>query len=86
MHVFVGPANIAVNHEKARGLVDPRFPRLVQPRFAGLTIDSSSLDFTLTVPAGTGSSNFLGNSFLFTATWHDTAEYFHRALFVVAVS
>jgi hypothetical protein len=89
VHVFVGPANIASDHNEALALVDTRFPRLVEPSFAGLSVDpgaTSSLSFALTVPAGIDPSNYLGNSFLFTATWHDPAEYLDRGLFVFAVT
>ncbi len=89
VHVFVGPANIARNHDDALALVDTRFPRLVEPAFDGLSLDpgaTASLDFSLAVPAGVDPSNYLGNSFLFTATWHDPAEYLDRGLFVFRVT
>src|SRR5215204_2883313 len=55
VHVFVGPANVAPSVGEAVSAVDPRFPRLTQPRFAGLTLaagTSQSLSFSLAVPAG----------------------------------
>jgi hypothetical protein len=88
-HVFVGPANVAVDVGDALQAVDVRFPRLTEPAFDGLAIDpgaSDSLNFSLEVPAGVQPSNYLGNAFLFAATWHDPAEYLDRSLFVFSVS
>jgi len=89
VHVFVGPGNVPFDVGDALQAVDTRFPRLTEPEFAGLSIaagTTASLSFTLEVPAGVQPSNYLGNAFLFTATWHDPAEYLDRGLFVFGVS
>jgi hypothetical protein len=89
VHLFVGPANIAPNVNDALALVDERFPRLTEPEFFGLSIDpgvTASLSFSIAVPANIQPSNYLGNSFLFAATWHDPAEYLDRSLFVFKVT
>lgn len=85
VHLFVGPANVAPDVSDALSAVDTRFPRLTLPRFAGLTIDpgtTQSLTFALKTPPALERSNYLGNAFLFQATWHDPGEYLDRALFV----
>jgi hypothetical protein len=89
VHLFIGPANIAPNVNDALALVDQRFPRLTEPEFAGLSIDpgvTTSLTFTIEVPANIQLSNYLGNSFLFAATWHDPGEYLDRSIFVFKVA
>jgi|tagenome__1003787_1003787.scaffolds.fasta_scaffold20392833_1 hypothetical protein len=89
VHVFVGPANVAPDVGDALQAVDVRFPRLTEPAFSGFSIDAgatNSLSFSLDVPAGVQPSNYLGNAFLFAATWHDPAEYLDRSLFVFSVS
>jgi len=89
VHVFVGPANVAPDVGDAVSAVDPRFPRLTLPRFAGLTLGpgaTQSLNFSLAVPAGAQPSNYLGNAILFQATWHDLGKYLDRGLFVFDVT
>jgi hypothetical protein len=88
-HVFVGPANVAPSVDGSVVAVDERFPRLTEPEFAGLTVAAGateSLRFTIAVPAGIEPSNYLGNTILFAATWHDPAEYLDRSLFIFRVS
>jgi hypothetical protein len=88
-HVFVGAANVAPEVGAALAAVDPRFPRLTEPAFAGLTIKAGStetLQFGLTIPAAAEKTNYMGNLVLYRATWHDPAEYLDRSLFVFAVS
>lgn len=88
-HVFVGAANVAPDVGEALAAVDPRFPRLTEPAFAGLTIKAGStetLAFTLPIPATAEPTNYMGNLVLYRATWHDPAEYLDRSLFVFAVS
>jgi hypothetical protein len=87
-HVFVGAANLAADTDDALAAVDPRFARLTQPDFDGLTIDpgvTKSLSYVVPIPAGIDRTDYLGNSFLFHATWHDKAQYFDRSLFVFKV-
>ena len=88
-HVFIGPANIVRDVGDAVSAVDPRFPRLTLPEFAGLTLaagDTQSLSFSLTVPGDVERSNYLGNTFLFQSTWHDVGRYLDRSLFVFEVT
>jgi hypothetical protein len=89
VHLFVGAANIAPNINDALALLDERFPRLTEPEFFGLSIDpgvTASLDFSIAVPVSIQPSNYLGNSVLFAATWHDPAEHLDRSLFVFEVT
>ena len=89
VHVFVGPANPVQDLGDALQCVDPSFPRLTQPDFAGLTLpaaDSDSLSFQLPVPAGTVPSEYLGNSILFRASYHDVGQYFDRGVFPFTVT
>lgn len=86
-HVFVGPANMTPDVGTALLAVDPAFPRLTQPDFAGLTLapgGSSSLSYALKVPA-VSPSNYLGNTFLFASVWHDPGTYLDRSVFVFKV-
>lgn len=88
-HVFVGAANIARNIGEALSAVDTRFPRLTMPAFPGVTIKAggfATLDFALTIPAGAQKTNYMGNSVLYRATWHDPAVYLDRGLFVFEVA
>ena len=69
--------------------VDARFPRMTMPEFAGLSIApgaTETLSFTIPVPVGMESSNYVGNTFVFGSTWHDVGTYFDRSMFVFAVS
>lgn len=89
-HVFVGAANIVGTTGQADpatslGAVDPRFSRLTLPRFGGLTVgpgETRSLSFSLGIPVSVERTNYLGNCFLFMATWHDPGRYLDRSLFV----
>lgn len=88
-HVFIGPANMVKVVGRALLAVDERFPRLTQPDFPGLSIASGASDalkFSIQVPNNVEPGNYLGNSFLFGADWHDIGEYFDRAVFVFEVS
>jgi hypothetical protein len=84
VHVFVGPPNKVPDVGVALTAVDARFPRLTMPDFFGLSLApgaSDSLTFSLDVPPGTQTSNYLGNAFLFGANYHDVGEYFDRGVF-----
>ena len=88
-HVFMGLANIAPDVGAAAAVVDPRFPRLTLPKFSGLSIapgTTESLRFAIPIPAGIEDSNYLGNTFVFRASWHDVGEYLDRSLFVFEVT
>ena len=87
-HVFVGLAKVASDVSDAVSAVDTRFPRLTLPDFDGLSIDSGAtkdLKFVISIPANVERTNYLGNCFLFRATWHDPALYLDRGLFVFKV-
>jgi hypothetical protein len=89
VHLFVGPGNMVADIGEALAPVDQRFPRLTQPRFDGLTINSGAtehLNFSFTIPAGMQKSNYMGNSFLFQSVWHDIGEYIDRGVFVFEVT
>jgi hypothetical protein len=89
VHLFIGPANIAPDANDALALVDTRFPRLTEPEFFGLSIDAgntASLNFSISVPGNLEPSNYMGNSFLFAATWHDPGNYLDRSLFIFKVT
>jgi hypothetical protein len=69
--------------------VDPRFPRLTMPRFAGLILGpgaTQSLSFSLAVPAGVERRNCLGNAILFQSNWHDVGKYLDRGIFAFEVT
>lgn len=93
-HVFVGPANVAVDLAprgvgEALAAVDSRFPRLTLPQFPGLRFEAGgfeSLSFSFRVPSTVERTNYLGNCFLFQSTWHDPGRYLDRSLFVFEVS
>lgn len=83
-HVFIGPANPVPDVGTALLNVDPRFPRLTMPSFFGLTLaanSQSSLAFSVKVPASIEPSNYLGNTFLFAANYHDLGTHLDRAVF-----
>ncbi|MBK7827142.1 hypothetical protein [Nannocystis sp.] len=87
-HAFVGPANFIADPGMAVQAVDPRFPRLTEPAFAGLQIAAgatASLNFQLRVPSETEPSNYLGNTFLFRADWHDVGTYLDRGFWPFGV-
>jgi len=87
-HVFVGPANFVPDVGAAVQAVDARFPRLTEPSFAGLSLPangSTSLTFNLAVPQGMEPSNYIGNTFLFRADWHDVGDYLDRSTFIFGV-
>ncbi|MBK8262461.1 MAG: hypothetical protein IPK80_14155 [Nannocystis sp.] len=87
-HVFVGPANFVADPGAAVQAVDARFPRLTEPAFDGLRIPAggdASLSFQVDVPANVQQSNYLGNTFLFRADWHDVGVYLDRGVFIFGV-
>lgn len=83
-HVFIGPANMTPDVGAALQTFDPRFPRLTMPAFFGLTLKpggSETLHFTVAVPSSVEKSNYLGNTFLFRAEYHDVGQYLDRSVF-----
>ena len=88
-HVSVGSGNVDPVTGTFLLNVDPRFPRLTQPAFAGLTLDSGAsavLSYALKVPATVEKTNYLGNSCLMQFNWHDIGKYLDRSVFVFGVS
>ena len=88
-HVWVGSGNIDPTVGTFLLNVDPRFPRLTQPAFFGLSLAagaSATLSYALKVPATAEKTNYLGNSCLMQFNWHDIGTYFDRSIFVFAVS
>lgn len=87
-HVFIGAANMAPDVSTALSAVDPRFPRLTMPAFFGLTVApgaTATLQFSVAVPNNVEKTNYLGNTFLFQATYHDVGIYLDRSLFPFGV-
>lgn len=88
-HVWVGSGNVDPTVGTFLLNVDPRFPRLTQPQFAGLTLASgasATLNFALKVPAAIDKSNYVGNSCLMQFNWHDVGTYLDRGVFVFEVT
>src|SRR5262245_30571285 len=88
-HVWVGSGNVDPTVGTFLLNVDPRFPRLTQPAFAGLSLASgasSILSFSLKVPSSVERTNYLGNSCLMRFNWHDIGQYLDRGVFVFAVT
>lgn len=84
VHVWVGSGNV----DPAVGTflinVDPRFPRLSQPPAFGVTLASgasTTLNFTIAVPAGIQKTVYLGNSCLMQLSYHDIGKYLDRGSF-----
>jgi hypothetical protein len=88
-HVWVGSGNVDPTVGTFLLNVDPRFPRLTQPAFSGLTLAagaSATLTFALKVPSTVEKTNYLGNSSLMQFNWHDVGTYLDRGVFVFAVT
>ncbi len=88
-HVWVGSGNVDPVVGTFLSNVDARFPRLTEPKFAGLTLApgaSATLTFSITVPATVERTNYLGNSCLMRFNWHDVGTYLDRGVFVFTVS
>lgn len=88
-HVWVGSGNVDPVPGTFLLNVDPRFPRVTLPAFAGLTLPangSTVLTFNIKVPARVQKTNYLGNSCLMQVNWHDVGQYLDRGVFVFTVS
>jgi hypothetical protein len=88
VHVLVGPANFVSDVGEALATADERFPKLTLPQFFGLRVDpgrTEQLAFTIDIPEVVD-SNYLGNSFLFQADYHDVGSYLDRSVFPFTVS
>lgn len=87
-HVWVGSGNVDPTVGTFLQNIDTRFPRLTQPAFSGLTLpagDSTTLNFSLVIPATVERTNYLGNSCLMQFNWHDIGTYLDRGIFVFRV-
>lgn len=87
-YVFFGPSNMVPDVGIALCTVDTRFPRLTLPNF-GLFIDPDTteyLTFEILIPIGIEPSNYMGNCFLFRASYHDIGDYLDRGFFNVSVT
>lgn len=88
-HVFVGSGNVDPVAGTFLLNVDPRFPRLTEPDFFGLSLAPgafATLNYSLTIPLTVDKSNYLGNSCLMQFNWHDIGLYLDRSVFVFRVS
>jgi hypothetical protein len=88
-HVWVGSCNVDPKTGTFLLNVDPRFPRLTEPQFSGLSLAAgafTTLSYALKVPVAIEKTNYLGNSCLMQFNWHDVGTYLDRGVFVFAVS
>jgi hypothetical protein len=86
---FIGPANFIHDPAMAVQTADTRFPRLCEPSFPGLDVGpgaTATLHFEMKVPVGIEPSNYLGNTFLFNADWHDVGAYVDRGCWPFVVT
>ncbi|MBM3163649.1 MAG: hypothetical protein FJZ79_10190 [Chlorobi bacterium] len=87
-HVWVGSGNIDPTVGTFLQNIDTRFPRLTEPTFSGLTLAagaSTTLNFSLVIPATVERTNYLGNSCLMRFNWHDVGTYLDRGIFVFRI-
>lgn len=88
-HVWVGSGNVDPVVGTFLSNVDTRFPRLTEPKFAGLTLapnTSTVLNFAMQVPTTAEKTNYLGNTCLMRVNWHDVGKYLDRSVFVFKVN
>lgn len=89
VHVWVGSGNADPTLGTFLLNVDPRFPRLTQPAFFGLSLASganATLSFSIKVPAAIEKAIYLGNSFLMQLKYEDIGRYLDRGVFPFAVA
>lgn len=88
-HVWVGSGNVDPVVGTFLLNVDPRFPRLTQPPFFGLTLAagaSATLSYALKVPSTVEKTNYMGTSCLMLLNYHDLGIYLDRGVFPFTVS
>lgn len=88
-HTWVGSGNVDPVVGTYLSNVDGRFPRLTEPKFAGLQLAagaSAVLSFSIKVPAGIEKSNYLGNTCLMRVNWHDLGLELDRSTYVFNVA
>jgi len=84
VHVWVGSGNVDPTVGTFLINVDPRFPRLAQPPFFGLTLAPgafATLNFSIKVPTTVEKTVYLGNSCLMQLSSHDVGKYLDRGSF-----
>ena len=89
LHAWVGSGNVDPVTGSFLNNVDPRFPRLAQPKFFGLTLAagaSASISFAIKVPANVEKTVYLGNSCLMQIDYHDIGKYLDRSCFPFEVA
>lgn len=89
VHVWVGSGNVDPTVGTFLINVDPRFPRLMQPPFFGLTLAPSAnatLNFSIKVPATVEKTVYLGNSCLMQLSYIDVGKYLDRGSFPFQVT
>lgn len=87
--MWVGSGNVDPTVGTFLLKLDTRFPRLMEPKFFGLTLAanaSATLSFGLKVPSTVEKTNYLGNSCLMQFNWYDVGTYLDRGIFVFTVS
>ena len=88
-HVWIGSGNVDPTLGTFLNNVDARFPRLTEPPFFGLILapgTSTSLTYSLKVPATIQKSNYIGNVSLMQVNFFGVGINLDRAAFVFAVS
>ena len=88
-HAWIGSGNVDPVVGTFLLNVDPRFPRLTEPAFAGASINPSTsltINFNLHVPAGVDKTNYLGNTCLMQFNWHDIGSYLDRSVWPFTVT
>lgn len=88
-HAWIGSGNVDPVVGTFLLNVDPRFPRLTEPAFAGASINPSTsltINFNLHVPAGVDKTNYLGNTCLMQFNRHDIGNYLDRSVWPFTVT
>ena len=89
VHVWVGSGNADPTVGTFLLNVDPRFPRLTEPKVFGLSLApgaSATLNFTIKVPTTIETSNYLLNACLMETNTFDVGKYLDRGVFPFAVA
>jgi hypothetical protein len=89
VHVWIGSGNADPIVGTFLLNVDPRFPRLTQPAFFGLSIPSganATLSFSIKAPTTIEKASYLGNSFLMQLNYHDVGQPLDRGVFPFAIT
>jgi hypothetical protein len=90
VHVWVGSGNVDPIVGTFLLNVDPRFPRLTQPGPFGVSLPASggstTLNFSIQVPASVEKSSYLGNSCLMKVNMNDVGQYLDRSCFPFVVA